>query len=78
MGGKSSEDYVFRYKLDLGEKDHVYEDRLVELIRSQLENLLNVVTFVSGQREVKVDGFRLLRDRETTYQIFPADGHSGE
>ncbi len=66
----SQEDYVFRYRLE-PQKGGAYQDRLVEMMRAQLENILNIVIPVCGEREVKVDGFKLLRDREGIYKIFP-------
>lgn len=64
-------DYVFRYRLEVEDKgEPIYHDPLVEMIREQMENLLNIVIPVEGQREVKIDGFKLLRDRERIYKIF--------
>lgn len=62
-------DYVFRYKLN-GKKEPLYPDPLVEMIRAQMENILNIVIPLEGQREVKIDGFKLLRDRKRVYKIF--------
>ena len=75
------EDYVFRYPLQF-DKDSkgVYQDPLLEMLRAQLENILNLVIPVSGEKELKVDGFKLLRDRETIYKIFarrPDEEHLG-
>lgn len=65
-------DYVFRYKLN-GKKEPLYPDSLVEMIRAQLENILNIVIPVEGQREVKIDGFKLLRDRGRVYEVSPQE-----
>lgn len=65
-------DYVFRYKLD-SEKETVYQDPLLEMIRAQLENILSIIVLVEGQCELKIDGFKLLRDRKTVYKIFPQE-----
>ncbi|RLC70340.1 MAG: hypothetical protein DRI26_07345 [Chloroflexi bacterium] len=70
-------DYVFRYKLD-GKKETVYQDPLLDMIRAQLENILNIIIPVEGQREVKIDGFKLLRDRKTVYKVFPQEPDSLE
>lgn len=73
------EDYVFRYPLQVeGKGQPVYQDPLLEMVRSLLESLLNVVILVQGDREVKVDGFKLLRDRKTTYPIFPSHVPHGQ
>lgn len=65
-------DYIFRYKLD-GKKEPVYQDPLLEMIRAQMENILNIIIPLEGQREVKIDGFKLLQDRRTVYKIFPQE-----
>lgn len=70
-------DYVFRYKLD-SNKTPVFKDPLLEMIRAQLDNILNVVIPVEGQREVKIDGFKLLRDRRTIHKIFPQEQESSD
>ena len=67
-------EYVFRYQLHQeGEEADgpFYEDRLLEMIRQQLESLLNLVVPVQRGKEVKIDGFKLLSDPDTTYEIFP-------
>ena len=72
-------DYVFRYRLDPGgEKEAVYPDPAIEMIRAQLENILNIVIPVSGQSEVRIDGFKLLRDRGRIYSLFPQGPESGD
>lgn len=63
------EEYVFRYKLD-GVNRQISTDPLLDMIRSQLENILNVVVLVDGEREVRIDGFKLLRDRHTVHKVF--------
>lgn len=70
-------DYVFRYKLD-SNKTSVFKDPLLEMIRAQLDNILNVVIPVEGQREVKIDGFKLLRDRRIIHKIFPQEQESSD
>ena len=63
-------DYVFRYKLDRN-STQASTDPLLEMIRSQLESILNVVVLMEGDREVKVEGFKLLGDRSTIHEVFP-------
>ena len=70
-------DYIFRYKLD-SSKTPVFKDPLLAMIRAQLESILNVVIPVEGQREVKIDGFKLLRDRRTIHKIFPQEQESSD
>lgn len=64
-----SEDYVFRYRIERGD-ELTQRDRVLELLRSSLENLLNIVVLTRDGREVEVDGFKLLRDRETIHELF--------
>jgi len=67
------EDYQFRYRLEpeKAEKERVYSDPLIELIRSQLEQLLNLVILTYQGEDVRVDGFRPLNTPERIYEIFP-------
>jgi len=77
----ASEDYVFRYPLQLEpDSRRGSQDPLLEMLRAQLENILNLVVPTSGEKELKIDGFKLLRDRETIYKIFarqPDEEHAG-
>lgn len=67
----SSSDYVFRYQLQpVPDRDTVYPNRSTEMIRAQLENLLNLIIPVTGGKELKVDGFKLLNDRGTIHELF--------
>ncbi len=75
MGG---DDYLFHYPLEPEKGESIYQDPLLEMIRRQWENLLNLAIPVSGQREVKVDGFKLLRDRSTVYPIFASSAYLRE
>ena len=70
-------EYVFRFRLDPSGEAPVYDDALVELIRGQLADLLDAVVLTDHGRRVRVDGFRLLQEPETQYEIFPqtAEGH---
>jgi len=66
-------DYVFRYPLQAGEKgpgEPMYHDRLVEMFRVQLRNILDLVIPVCGEKEVKIDGFKLLSNDRRIYRIF--------
>lgn len=63
-------DYVFRYKLDRT-SGQPSTDPLLEMMRSQLKSILNVVVLTEGGREVKVDGFKLLGDRSSIHEVFP-------
>lgn len=67
-------DYVFRYKLNLNDEQKtqpMYHDKLVEMIRVQLEQLLNIVILTEGDRELKPDGFKMLSNLNNILKIFP-------
>jgi len=71
-GNETSQDYVFHYKVDLeSQKAPAYHHRLTELAGEILANLLNVIVPVETGRDVKVDSFRWLMDKEEVYQVFP-------
>ena len=74
---QSPRDYVFRFRVDPSGEEPVYDDALVELIRGQLADLLDAVVLTDHGRRVRVDGFRLLQEPETQYEIFPqsAEAH---
>ena len=65
-------DYVFRFPLTaLVADEQGYSDPLLELIRGQLADLLDAVVLTCKGEEVKVDGFRLMQDSESCYEVFP-------
>jgi len=69
--GAEAEDYVFRFPLAEPGPDQVgYEDPLLELIRGQLADLLDVVVLTYRGKRVLVDGFRLLDESDTVHDIF--------
>src|SRR4030042_2855272 len=66
------EDYIFRYKLESNNhRRPLHTDRLTELFRAQLQNILNIVSPTRRGNEVKVDGFKWLKEGGTTFEIFP-------
>jgi hypothetical protein len=67
----ASEDYIFRYPLQTKpEGDAEYQDPLIEMIRAQLASILNIITPLTGEKEQKIDGFKLLKDKVTSYTVF--------
>jgi hypothetical protein len=69
------QDYVFRFRVTpptAGEQS--YSDPLVELIRGQLADMLDAAVLTDHGRRVRVDGFRLLQDPDTQYDVFPQSG----
>ena len=62
-------DYIFRYPVEEKENGGQY-DPLVEMIRTQLESLLGLLSLYQGGEDVKVDGFRLMNERKSVHPIF--------
>jgi hypothetical protein len=73
--GSDKKDFVFRFKLDQDDPgDTVYDDPLTELVRSQLEALLEVVVLTRGDEEIRgVDGFRFMKHLDRQYRIYPEE-----
>ena len=66
------EDYVFRFSLTGPDADdRKYDDPLLELVRGQFADLLDVAVLTYHGKRVIVDGFRLLQDPDTQYEIHP-------
>lgn len=67
------EDFIFRFKVaEDAPGDPVYDDPLTELVRSQLEALLDVVVLTRDGEEVRgVDGFRFMKHLDRQYRIYP-------
>jgi hypothetical protein len=64
-------DFIFRFSLDeLPSTGPLYEDAITEMVREQLEALLDVVELTSEGETIPVDGFRFLNDPATVYRIF--------
>ncbi len=65
-----NEDFIFRFDLSTQEERPVHEDPIVEMVREQLHNILNVVVLTSEDRELKVNGFKFLNNMGVIYEIF--------
>lgn len=65
---EEEKDYTFRYQISLAAEEP--RDPLLEMIRSELASLLDLLTLFYKGEEVKVDGFRLLNEREAIHEIF--------
>jgi len=66
-------DVIFHYTLqekDMPEDERIYEDKLVELFRRQIINLLDVVELSYKGNPVNVDGFSFLSERGETYRLY--------
>lgn len=68
------DDYIFRYPLEERETGSS-RDSLMEMIRTQLESLLGLLSLYQGHEEAKVDGFRLMNEGETIHPIFSSPPH---
>jgi hypothetical protein len=75
LDGAASGDgeYVWRFRLDDGDAAPVYDDPLLELVRVQWEQLLRLTVPTFEGREIRVDGFALMRDPSRVHAIFPDD-----
>jgi MoaA/NifB/PqqE/SkfB family radical SAM enzyme len=62
-------EYPFRYPVEPAASGS-RRDPLLEMIQVQLESLLGLLTLYRGGEEVKMDGFRLMNERETIHPIF--------
>jgi len=63
-------DFIFRFDLLAQREQPLYEEPIVEMVREQLNNLLNIVVLTSKGSEIKVDGFKFLNNLEVKYEIF--------
>ena len=61
-------EYVFHYKLESGNK-HLHKDAPVELIRDQLQNLLDIAILTQKGKGLKIDGFKLLSDEASIHEL---------
>ena len=65
-------EYVFRFRLEPPVPEEMgFDDPLLELIRGQLADLLDVVVLTDNGERVRVDGFRLVQDPDTQWAIWP-------
>ncbi|MDY6844946.1 MAG: hypothetical protein SVW57_12750, partial [Thermodesulfobacteriota bacterium] len=72
------EDYVFRYPIirrACEEKDVIRLSRS-DFFRKQLQNILDVIIPCCGNQEVKIDGFKLMSDRNHVVKLFNKKAHN--
>ncbi len=70
---REQEDCVFRYRLsEAPRRDPLHADRLAELIRQQLCNLLDIAVPQKDGEDVAVDSFRFLAENKTR-ALFPRE-----
>ena len=70
-------DYIFRYNLDREHPNSQEKDRLLDLVSTQLQNMLDIVSLCSDGKEIKVDGFKLLSDKTDHHPLYPPARLSG-
>ena len=73
----SSRDYIFRYKLNPVDAGCAGMDRPTEMVKKQLRHLLELIIPCAEGQEVKIDGFKLLNNREVVYKLFDVLEPSG-
>jgi hypothetical protein len=70
-------EYVFRYPIE----ENAHKDKhdpLAEMIRIQLQGLLQLLSLYHKGEEVQADGFRLMNEREVIHPIFSLAGEIPE
>lgn len=77
--GTDGEEFVFRFRLEQMAPEEIgYDDPLLELVRGQLADLMEVVVLTYHGEPVMVDGFRLLTLPDEQYQVFPDSAGNAE
>jgi hypothetical protein len=69
MSDEPTADFVWRFRLNEVRRQPVHDDPLLELIRTQWEELLKLTVPMLDGRPVKVDGFALMREPDRAYDI---------
>jgi hypothetical protein len=64
------EDYIWRFRVDDISKKRSNEDVTVEYIRRQLEELLNFVKLTYNEKNVPINGFKLINNLDMNYTLF--------
>ena len=70
MDENEEDEYVWRFRLDECSIDDVYKNPFAEMIRIQIEQMLNVVRFTKDEEVVSIDGFLMLYEPEKIYKLF--------
>ncbi len=71
------EDYVWRFVVQPNADPAGYDDPLVEMIRTFLEDFLNIGCLTFNGEQVRVDGFSFTNDHDKNYRIFLSEVASG-
>ena len=70
MDQSVDDDFAFKFKLDSSNELPVCQDPFTEMVRCQLEALLDVVILTNGEKNVSVDGFKFINEQDQIYRIF--------
>ncbi|MCD6568186.1 MAG: radical SAM protein [Dehalococcoidia bacterium] len=62
------EEHAFHYGLQVN-REYPSRDALLGMVRGQLRNILDIAVLMKDGREIDPDGFKLLLDRTSTYEI---------
>jgi hypothetical protein len=67
--GAAKGDSVFRFDLQLKGRKRLYDDMMVELVREQLCNILDVAVLTAAGKEIRIDGFKFLDDKKNIFGL---------
>lgn len=65
-------DYIFRFKID-SSQDGNKSEPLVDFVRCQLADLLQIIVLTHNGKRVRVTGFRFVNDTETEHKIWMSE-----
>ncbi len=63
-------DYIFRFGISPPESGNESEEPLIDFVRCQLQDLLQIIVLTHDGKRVRVNGFRLLNDTEREHKIW--------
>ena len=63
-------DYIFRFGISLPQSGNESGEPLIDFVRCQLQDLLQIVVLTYDGKRVKVNGFQLLNDTEREHSIW--------
>jgi len=72
------QDFIFRYNLQETDDENTKCRSRSDLARKNLENILDILIPLSGNTEVKIDGFKLLNDRNIIHKLFSHEKNNHE
>lgn len=70
---ETEEDFVWRFKINESPKSSLCQHPLDELIRVQWEELLKLCVPTFRGKEIKIDGFKLMKDENRIIPIYRDD-----